>query len=358
MNIENKINIKISVFIFFLMPLFAQSQTGGNGVYKFLELTNSARVAGLGGTNVSLNDADLNFVFHNPSILNADMDNHVIMNYILYFADIKYGYAGYAFDAGKVGTFSAGIHYVDYGKFIAADETGQITGDFGATEYAINLIWSRKITEKLSVGVNLKPVISQLETYKSYGLASDWGLNYFDREKQLSAGLVLKNIGKEIKPYYENHIEPLPFDIQMGISKKLAHAPFRINLTAHHLYTWDLLYEIPTDNTSAFSNNTEDGTSLSRFLDNGMRHLIVGVELIPFKAFYVSAAYNHKMRKELRLIDRGGAAGFSWGFGLKLKRFSVGYGRATYHVAGASNHFSLSLFINEFAKKSLVKTQP
>jgi hypothetical protein len=354
-----KSNIKIIVFILFLIPFSVKSQVGGNGVYKFLELTNSARVAGLGGMNVSLNEGDLNFVFHNPAILNADMDNQVIMNYIMYFADIKYGYAGYAFDEKNIGTFSAGIHYVNYGKFIAADQTGQITGDFTAAEYALNLIWSRKISDKLTAGINIKPVISELETYKSYGVASDLGLNYFDREKQLSAGLVFKNIGTEIKPYYDKHYEKLPFDIEMGISKKLAHAPFRINLTAHDLYRWNLLYDLPTANTNNTLDNTQttqSGNGLSRFLDNGLRHLIIGLELVPVKTFYVSAAYNQKMRKELGLVDKAGTAGFSWGFGVKLKKFSISYGRAVYHAAGASNHFSLGLFLNEFSKKSLEKS--
>ncbi len=358
MRLYQKFKATIFVFISLIISLSAQSQTGGNGVYKFLELTNSARVAGLGGINVSLNDADLNLTFHNPAILNEDMDNHFILNYISYFADIKYGYSGYAMNLNKYGSFSAGIHYVDYGKFIAADETGQITGDFKASEYAFNLIWSKKLTAKLTAGVNIKPVISQLETYKSFGIASDLGLNYFDREKQLSAGLTVKNIGTQITPYYPGHYEKLPFDLQVGLSKKTAHAPFRIHLTAHHLYKWNLLYEIPSESTSPIADKSQNGTKLSRFLDNGMRHLIVGVELVPFKSFYVSAAYNHKMRKELSLLDSGGATGFSWGFGLKLKRFSLSYGRAIYHAAGASNHFSLSLFINELSKKSVAKIQP
>ena len=345
---------KIITVILLLIPIVNFAQSGGRGVYKFLELTNSSRVASLGGTNVSLIDDDLNFAFHNPALLSRAASNHFILNYIGYFADIKYGYVGYAFDFQKFGTFSFGIHSVDYGDFKAADEIGNITGDFTAKEYAFNLIWSKQITDKFTFGINLKPVLSQLETYKSYGIASDWGLSYNDSEKNFSAGLVLKNIGTQLKAYHDDNKEPLPFDVQFGVTKKLAHAPFRVNLTAHHLYKWDLLYNIPeTSNTSLFdTQNTDKGNKLQDILDNSLRHLIFGIEFTPFKSFYANIAYNHKMRKEMSIEGKGGFVGFSWGLGLKLKKFSIGYGRASYHISGGSNHFSLGINLSEFKKKT------
>ena len=51
------------------IPLLALAQKGGESTYSFLGLTNSARVAALGGEVISLLDDDINLVFHNPALL-------------------------------------------------------------------------------------------------------------------------------------------------------------------------------------------------------------------------------------------------------------------------------------------------
>ncbi len=52
----------------------------------------------------------------------------------------------------------------------------------------------------------------------------------------------------------------------------------------------------------------------------------------------------------MKLANSSGVAGFSWGFGLKFKKFQLAYGSAAYHAAYSTNCFSFALFINEFAK--------
>ncbi len=342
----------LSVIILLFIVNFLFSQTGGKTVYNFLNLINSGRTAGMGGKIISIYDDDINMSANNPALLNLEMTNKLSVNYIGYFAGIKSGYSAYAFELKKFGVFSAGIQYLNYGKFIGADEVGYKTGEFNASEYAFNLIWSKKLTEKIKAGVNMKPVISQFERYKSFGIAFDLGAVYHT-ENDFAAGLVGKNIGTQIKPYYEGHYEPLPFDLQLGISKKLAHAPFRLNITAHHLYKWDLTYDLPQNNTSSIfddNGNSGGGKKLENALDNSLRHLIVGVEFIPLKSFYLNLGYNHQLRKELSIIDKSGVVGFSFGFGLKLKKFTLNYARTKYHLAGSSNQFSLTFNLKEFKK--------
>jgi predicted Na+-dependent transporter len=43
--------------------------------------------------------------------------------------------------------------------------------------------------------------------------------------------------------------------------------------------------------------------------------------------------------------------GFSMGLGLKVSKFHIAYGRSTYHLAGATNHFSLTTSLSEFYRK-------
>ena len=58
--------------------------------------------------------------------------------------------------------------------------------------------------------------------------------------------------------------------------------------------------------------------------------------------FYLMAGYNYQRRQEMKISSRVAMVGFSYGFGIKISRFHLSYGRATYHLAGASNHFSIA----------------
>jgi hypothetical protein len=341
------------IFVTLFFPLISFSQSGGSGVYSFLNLTNSARLASIGGYNISIFNDDLNFAAQNPALLNPLNNNKLALNYIDYFSGINFGYTAYARDYGKYGTFAGGIHYLNYGKFIAADETGIIAGEFKASEYAINMIWAKNIYKNIRAGIDFKPIFSQLESYNSFGIAIDIGISRVIAEDEFTISLVAKNIGFQVKPYYQGHFEKLPFDLQAGVSKKLAHAPFRVSLTAQKLNKWNLLYDKEEMITSiSFANDTEEtkGELLFNFLDNSFRHLIIGIDILLLKSFYASVGYNHQRRQEMKIVDKSGLSGFSWGFGIQLKKFGINYARSSYHLAGGSNHFSLQFDLSQFGK--------
>ena len=80
-------------------------------------------------------------------------------------------------------------------------------------------------------------------------------------------------------------------------------------------------------------------SKLSNFSENILRHFIAGVEFTPFKSFYIRGGFNYERRKELEYLDKEGMVGFSFGFGLRINRFNIDYGRATYHIAGGSDKY-------------------
>ncbi len=342
---------KIGIILFSLLitlPLLAQR--GGESVYSFLQLTNAARVSALGGANVSLADDDINLVFHNPALLSSAMDQHMNLNYVNYFAGVNYGYTSYAFNKDGIGTFAGGIHYVDYGIFERRDEYGGFAGYFKASEYAVNLIYSRSIIDSvLTVGVNIKPIFSNYEQYSSLGITADLGALYTFRETNTSVGFVLKNMGTQITSYSGTR-ERVPFEIQAGITQGLAHAPFRFNIQLQHLERWDLTYEMDEDDSDFFGGEPEPANQFDALADKLMRHAIVGVELLLGKNLHFDFGYNYKRRQEMKMNSWPGMVGFSWGFGFRVSRFHVSYGRATYHLAGGTNHFSICTDLSTFYK--------
>ncbi len=349
-----RLKTAFGILTLLLVTMQLSGQLGGNATYAFLNLTNSARVASLGGKVVSIWDDDLNLPFHNPSLLHEGMSNHLVLNYVNYFSDINYGYVSYARSFDKVGDFAMGLHYINYGKFTAADQVGNITGEFSASEYAFNMIYSRALDSSFRIGVNVKPIYSVLETYRSFGVVADLGVTYISKEKLFSAGLVFRNVGVQIKPYHEGNREPVPFEILLGISQRLRHAPFRFSVVGHNLQRPDLTYKDPSTEKEDYDPITGEPlpeNKLAKFGDNLMRHLIFGVEFIPLDNFFVRLGYNYQRRQELKISTRIAMVGFSWGFGVKISKFHLSYGRATYHLAGASNHFSISTDFSSFYRK-------
>lgn len=346
------------IILFFSICFFSfniYSQIGGTGTYEFLNLPVSSKVSALGGKIISLQDDELSLAYYNPSLLGEDMEKQLALNYSDYFIDINYGYVAYAPTKTRFGNIAGGIHYINYGKFIKADYTGIIEGDFTAAEYAFNFSYARQIDSLFKIGLNIKPILSTLETYTSFGIATDIGVTYFNANSLLSAALVIRNFGTQLKPYTRHNFEPLPLEIQAGITKKLAHAPFRISFTFHHLETFDLTYTIPYDiETNYYLETYQDNEKGYEVIsDKILRHVNVGVEFVPTKNFYACVGYNYQRAKELGISTKTSTVGFSWGFGFKIKKFHIACARSKYHLAGSTNSFSITTNFKEFYKKAI-----
>ena len=333
------------LFIFNLISLFPQT---GRGVYRFLDLPVSSRMAAIGGMNVSLRDNDVNFAFMNPALLTGETHGVIGLNMANYLADIKFGSAVYGHNFGENNFTSFGVQYVDLGKFEGYDELGNFTEDFTAKDIALYMSYSRRLDDYFTVGATFKPIFSSYERYTSFGIAFDAGINY--SRDLFSAGLVFRNMGAQLKAYYPDeqgqHREPLPFDIQLGVSKKFAHAPIRISGTLNNLNRWNVAgYQ--TDKTTTNLDGTTEEKKVKP-VDMAFRHLVLGVELVPSDNFYIALGYNHRRNQEMTMEGFKSLAGFSAGAGLKLYKFHVGFGLTQFQVGNFAYQFSFSTDLNDF----------
>jgi hypothetical protein len=346
---------KIILLLLLVSGLQAFSQAG-YGVYQFLDLPVSSRLAALGGTNVSLRDNDLNFALVNPALLTAETDKTVGLSVANYLSDIQFGSAVYGHNVKDVGYFGVGIQYIDYGKFQEATDLNELTGQtFTAKDFALHIMYARPLNKYFTVGATLKPVYSVYERYTSYGVALDGGVSYNDPKSLFSAGLVFKNLGTQFKGYYSDedgqHYEPLPFNLQLGITQKLAHAPLRFSMTLHNLQHWDLSYEStnqPVSSISTSETTTTETTKSISFVDMAFRHTIFAVEFVPTKSFYLAASYDHRRHSEMKMTGFKSMAGFSFGGGVKLYKFQVGFGTTIFQTGVSSYQFSISTALNDF----------
>lgn len=322
--------------LFLIFSAFSVSAQNGEEVFYFLRYPTSSRANALGGNTVALVERDPSLAFHNPGLLGGEMDGMLNLNYMNYVSDINTGSALFAKAHRERGAWAVGISYINNGKFTAADQEGTITGSFSAQDINVQAIYAYDLSEHWRGGLALKFLYSTYEDYTSFGLAADAGLSYYDEDKGFSFGVTLKNIGAQLKAYHEDR-QKLPWDIQLGITQKMAHAPIRFSLTAMHLNRWKFDY----------IDNTDPGNKDS-FFQTLSKHLVLGVDLIPSENFWVGIGYNPKRSLDMSLDSGNALSGFSAGTGVKISMFDVGVSFAKYHKSSMAMMLSLSMTLADF----------
>jgi len=330
----------------------AEAQIGGTRTYPFLNLDHSARVAAAGGSLVTVRDNDISLAYHNPALLNKSMHNHATLSYLNYLAGINNGYGGYVWHHDSLGTFSANVFFVDYGKMQGYDEDGNKTRPFTAQDYNFQLGYGKHWKDKLYYGLNFNFIYSALEAYVSTAGAFNLGGIYHDSAKRFTATLLVKNLGMQFIPYRDGNREPLPVDIQFGFSKKLKYNPLRLSIIAHDLQTWDLSYVNPNKRNKTIDLETQkEKVEKVPVPEKVMRHLNFVGEFLFSKNFNMMVGYNYQRRKELSPEQRKVVTGFSWGVNVNLFKYKFSYGMASYYPGQRSFNFSVLKNLSDFKRK-------
>jgi hypothetical protein len=344
---------KASVFMGLLLCGFTSfgQVNGGQFAFEFLRLSNSPHVSAMGGLNVAHPGDDISLAFQNPALMRAGLHNQLQLNYNGLYAGISSSNLNYGYHAEKINTsFYGGVQYLNYGTFKQTTVTGTEEGDFKSADYAVTLGAARSYGEHWRYGAGLKFAHSSLYTQRATAAVMDVGINYYDTTSLWDIGVVAKNMGVMLDRYMEaDPAEPIPFDLQMGVSKRFKHLPLRLFTTVHHLYEWNIRYDNPDDiNSSSFLSSSDTNQKVkSYFSDKLFRHFIFGAELTLGKRIVVTGSYNVLRRKELALQTLKGIAGFSFGASVNLNKFVVQYGRSYYHIAGPYNEIGITMRMNK-----------
>lgn len=331
------------LLLIMLYSIRVSAQQGGQSIYQSLTLAPSARTLALGGRLVSLQDSDLVLSLINPAALYESSTRQIAINQNFYYSGSAYTTVIGAHHLTKQNiTVSGALQYLNHGDIIAADEFGNKTGTFTAGEYSIVLGAAKKLFDPLSVGIHLKYVGSQIESYRSNGLGIDLGALYSLPSGRSSLGLAIRNIGSQWS-YYQDQKESLPMDILLGYSQRLKYVPFVFTITAHHLTRWNLSI-IEEVQDPIFGEAPRTTSVFSKAVDNLVRHLTIGGEMYlgSHSPIRLRISYDHHRRRELSDQNYGGLSGFSGGVGIKVSRILFDYGLAQYHLAGAVHALGLS----------------
>lgn len=285
-----------------------ESQTA----YNFLLLPVSAHAAALGGDNVTLVEDDASLIFCNPALLSSVSDKTIGLNFMTYMAGAKTASASFNRMAGERASWAVSGQFIDYGKIRHTDANNQQLGTFAAREIAVAGYFSYMLGSRFAGGVTAKFITSYIAGYTSTAAGVDLGVNYYDSDHEWSLSLVAKNLGGQLKAY-DDEYDPMPIDVQFGVSKQLAHTPLRVSATFADLTHWNYGF---------------------------FNHLVLGLDANISQSIWLALGYNFRRASEMKIASADGEsthmAGLSFGAGASLSRFKLGIAYGKYHVSSSS----------------------
>lgn len=273
----------------------------------------------MGGSHVALPDADASMFLINPAYINENLHRNFSVGYLNHVGDVNMGFAGGVWQFNGIGTFGAGIRYMNYGELKRTDASGVQDGTFSANDLAFTAGLSRELMPDLYGAVALTFVHSSIDVYSSTGIAVNAGIVYHLSGPGLDLGASISNAGTQLSSF-DGRKEKLPLDIRAGVSRRLENLPLRISITAHSLDRWNL---------ETFNDEDEPG-----FTSNLFRHVIIGGEFYLSSNVQLRVGYDHFLHEELKSKNRLDTAGFSFGLGIRYRGFVFDFSRNSYSEIG------------------------
>ncbi|MBN1349504.1 PorV/PorQ family protein [candidate division KSB1 bacterium] len=242
-----------------IAPLRAERTKVAQVGMQFLKIGVGARAVGMGEACVVALD-DLSAMFWNPGALAISEASGVAVYQTNWICGIKhYAFAG-AFDYRKYGTLGISLIYMDYPTLTATRppqswEIGQpfqILGEFQILDFAVGVTYSRRVTNKLSVGVQVKYVYEDLgnsdiilesipdveDPTKTAGFKTknvnntlgavgfDIGTVYYTGLKSLRFGMTVQHFSKDMKyksvADYQHEPFSMPLTFKIGMAMEIS----------------------------------------------------------------------------------------------------------------------------------------
>ena len=234
--------ILFSIFSLFAVSVMALNPV--NPAMPSLTIAPDGRAAGMGDVGVATN-ADLNSQHWNPAKY-AFMDSKggITANYTPWLTklvdDINLAYiAGYYNMGDMAGTLSASFTYFSMGEVKLVDIGGVDFADATPNEWALDLAYSRKLHEYVSMAVALRFLYSDLtnganlsgtsaqEMYPGWTMAADVALYYKQPislpmgESYFGLGLNISNLGGKITHDEGVTQNFIPTNMRLGVSYEI-----------------------------------------------------------------------------------------------------------------------------------------
>lgn len=215
----SKLIVRLCAFIICLiLPAVSFSGIGTTGA-QFLKINPSARASAMGGAFAGLAD-DVFAIYSNPAGLSQLKKAELAATYLSYFADVKFGFIGYASQVRDLGVFGFGYTYLLVDQIEKRDINETKLGEFNAKDTSLTVAYGRAdaapaILDDLSLGASLKIISSEIDQTIGYTAALDLAASYNPMEN-LKTAVVIQNISQGIK--FRDVTDKLPLNLKLGVT--------------------------------------------------------------------------------------------------------------------------------------------
>lgn len=309
----------------------------GTTAAQFLKIGVDARGTSMGNAFTAMR-GDLSNIYWNPAGLAYIKGVQVMFVNSPWLADIQFNYLAFAFNSPSVGVFGFSFTRLDVPEDIVRTvEKPEGTGEkFDAGNLAVTLSFSRKLTDKFSIGANLKYVQEHIWHAKANAVAGDLGALFVTPFNNIRIGASLSNFGSSLQldgrdliisvdpdPKNEGNVEfvnglyktddfPLPLIFRIGISGEL----FQGN-NSRLSFGLDALH--PNDNSESIN---------------------AGLELAYAESFFLRAGYATLFRDSTEQgLTLGG--GIYYRLGRSKSKIKIDYSYADYGRLGYINRLTV-----------------
>ena len=218
-----------NIFLLIVIGLFAGTlsaqllpqlgaQRAGISAMTFLKIDVSPRAAGMGGAAICLPGDGYSTQINPASIMEIDNLNVTAGN-TFWVAGINHSFVSASRPFGKIGSFGLSVATLNTGAMERRTEfqpngTGEY---FYASNTAVGLSYSRRLTEMFSFGVTGKFVNETLAEYQANTAVIDMGFKYRVDWQDLNFGVMLQSFGLNSKlkgDYSPNTFDPKPVALE------------------------------------------------------------------------------------------------------------------------------------------------
>ncbi len=193
------------ILLLFLVILLAASVYAGDVARKGttgaeqLLIPVGARGIATGGSFLA-NVSGLESIYYNPAGLDVTQRTEAMFSYVSYLADINVSYFAVGTSLGDFGSIGIDLKTLDFGD-IPVTTVQFPDGDgttYSPTYLTLGFTYSKVLTDRISIGTNLKLITEDIQNTSASGFAVDAGVQYRFSES-LSLAAVVKNIGTNME---------------------------------------------------------------------------------------------------------------------------------------------------------------
>jgi len=288
----------------------AAGPSSGRAGYEFLRTHTGARPSAMAGAFISI-PGDIHAIYFNPAGLGSITGKFATATYLNHVLDFQSGFVAYTQALKSLGQVAVGVNYMNYGDFEETDINGNRLGSFGAGSFSVTTSLGRSLNKNILTGVSAKFIHSAIDEYNSSALALDLGIIYkVPFIEDMNIGIGIFNLGYTLTAFMEDK-DPLPLNVVLGFSKKLAHLPLEYCVSAN------------------------------KYVDDDIQ-INVGGEFTLTEGVLLRVGYNSLGRDQKIGADGDQYAGISLGLGIDWKQYEFDYGLSSFGAIGYLNRVTFS----------------